>query len=118
MISGIDRVRLAHPSLVLETPEVSEEVVPDAPVDPWSSAGALQLLEAIKQYKVARKRYPKDLSDVDVSAEGKSFADKTDNAVLLAVGILKKGQKRSASHAALAERGEEDLVGDSRSSTD
>ena len=119
MISGIDRVRLAHPSLVLETPEVSEEVVvPEAPVDPWSSAVALQLLEAIKQYKVARKRYPKDLSDVDVSAEGKSFADKTDNAVLLAVGILKKGQKRSASHAALAERGEEDLVGDSRPSTD
>lgn len=50
--------------------------------------------------------------------EGKSFADKTDNAVLLAVGILKKGQKRSASHAALAERGEEDRVGDSRPSTD
>lgn len=111
-------VRLARPSLVLETPEVSKEAaVSEAPVDPWSGEDALQLLEAIKQYKAARKRYPKILSDIDVSAAGKVFAEKTDNAILLAVNIVKKGQKRSASHAALPEREEGD-AGDSRPSAE
>lgn len=103
MVKGIECVRMSHPSLVPEIPDLiaEEEEVSgrEAHGDPWNSTGAQKLLEAIVKQKKGT-RYPKE-SEVTLEHEAVVFVRATPNAFLIAIDRLKKeagskGRKRKA----------------------
>ena len=104
LINGVNRLRLSHPSLVPEVRDDADSTAPDVEKteeDPWTSAGAEELLSVIRKWKDAKKRYPKSIEDIEVSDCARTFTSTTPNAFLLAVAMLKKGRKRNATQAEL-----------------
>ena len=98
LITGIDSLRLKYPSLV---PALSDTIDAAAShsIDPWSSEGAKDLLQAIKNWKTAKRRYPRSIDDLRdlLSEASKTFLQITENAFILAVDVLKKEYRRNTS---------------------
>jgi hypothetical protein len=110
MIAGIEGVRVNHPSLVPEILEdVSSEASAEEIVDPWTTPGALQLIQSIRDAKRG-SRYPKE-HEVSLKGDAFLFSQQMPNAFLLGVARLKKEYGSKKRRLDDAVNGEDDSRG-------
>ena len=103
MVKGVEGIRMNHPSLVPEIPDLTQSEEGDdskeREEDLWSSEGARLLMEAIRSAKKGA-RYPKE-ADLALEGEAARFLRETPHAFVLTVERLKKdvgsrGRKRKS----------------------
>ena len=114
MVKGIECVRMNHPSLVPELPEVegSDNAEEEVAADPWTSPGAQQYLASILAGKKGN-RYPQE-SSLSLEGDAAIFAQSMPKAFTTAkelikeqLGLVGKGRKRKATDAEKADDAEE-----------
>jgi hypothetical protein len=106
---GIDSLRSRHPQLAFEPPIPLDE---SAPPDPWESPEATLFVEAIGIYldkqNVSKPRYPKKLSDIDLSNELITWATTVPNS--LEHGKMKLKAQRASQLRKRARPGDDAVV--------
>lgn len=96
-VAELSEALLAAQQEIAEARALSVRLQSETPAevfaDVWSSDVGLAFLEAVRESKSVRVRYPIRTTQLRLSEAARRFAERTPNALAIAKGILKEGRR-------------------------